>query len=176
MSSESLPLVEGMLRDGGFAVRAAPQQRVGLLAEDVARIAYCAFYDSVSELLASWEDEQTWFVNYVGESVSPDKSWELYLLLASEAAATAGELPGLEAIRRDARFAKKLVLVGLAAASPARIRAALGSLSPFEPSAQNHSSDVLDLVRAEAVRQERDDAVRVLEAFRANRPLFEGLT
>jgi hypothetical protein len=174
MTSESLPIVEALLGEAGFTVRAAPRG-LGLLAEDVARIAYCAFYGGVTELLAEWEEDQTWFVNHVGDAVTPEKSWELYFLLASEAAAAADQLPSLEALRRDARFAKKLVLVGLADVSPARIRAALGSLNRFAPPAQDQPLSVLDLVRDEALRQERDDAVRVLEAFRANRPLLEEL-
>jgi hypothetical protein len=172
VNGESLPLIEGMLRDAGFAVRAAPH-RLGLLAEDIARIVYCAFYESVSELASEWEEDQTWFVNHVSDAVSTEKSWELYLLLAAEATPTTDQLPTLEAIRRDARFAKKLVLVGLATASPARVGDAFGPLRPFQAPAQDHAPDVLDLVRVEAVRQEREDAVRVLEAFRANRPLFE---
>jgi hypothetical protein len=172
MNPETLALLRTLLIDAGFTV-SLREERDGLLGEDEARVVWCAEFPSVAELLDRWIDEQGWFVSFVSaRDLSAEKSWELYLVLACEGTPLEDEQPALESARRDASYARKLVVTGVSTVPPSRVERLLAPLKPLAVDATVGPRDAIELIEDAAVAESRTDAIGVLQAFRHNRPLF----
>jgi hypothetical protein len=171
VENQPIPLLESLLAEAGFALTNLTE-RPGLLGEDAARIVWVRSYSTVGELLETWGDEQAWFVDYVGDRVSTEKTWELYLVLASEGPAGFAEVPQLEAIRADTSYTRKISIPGLATASPARVLSYLAALRPLELDVSVEVPEALGLLEQQAESEDRADVQQTLRRYRENRPLF----
>lgn len=169
-------LIRPLLQEAGYDITTLPD-RPGLLAEDDVRVVWCTGFATTAELITRWQDEQAWFVGFVGDRVKTvEKSWELYLVLATDLQASPEDQSALEAVRRDASFTRKLIVPGLSVALPSSVRSLLDPLRPL--SAEDHEGplDSLKVLEDAAVREQRSDVAGVIAAFRANRPLFGSKT
>jgi hypothetical protein len=164
-------LLQSLLADSGFSVW-RPTERDGLLAEDEARLVWVSLFASATELLESWSQEQTWFVNYVGNRVSFEKSWELYLVLATQFRPNVDDLTSLQEVRADTTFARKVVIPGLLDMSPARVRDYLAVLRPLKLDVSMGSPDPFRILEDAAQQEGRTDVLSTLERYRANQALF----
>jgi hypothetical protein len=172
VSGPPTPLIESLLAEAGFTL-AGVADREGVLGEDEARIVWATLYTSPGDLIESWEVEQAWLVDFVGDRVSFEKSWELYLVLGSELGASGEEMRLLADIRADTTYARKIMLPGLSSISPARVRDLLAALRPLTLDLNTGISNALALLEDNARREQRVDVLTALERYRDNRPLFE---
>jgi hypothetical protein len=174
MSDAALALVAAVLDDMGY--RTEPlDDRPGLLAENSTRVVLTVVFDGVLQLLRSWEDHQAWLLETARERLTVDKAWEVFLVLACRSPTDADEMRALQGIRRDAAYARKLVVSGLDAMSPVRLRDELAPLEDLPLPAPEPAPDALETLRRRAEEEGADDVLTVVAAYRANQPLFENL-
>src|SRR4051794_3961783 len=103
----SAELLAGFLRDAGYRV-AFLDDGERLLAESEERVVWCRSFVTASELVHGWQDEQAYALEHTA-TLSTQKAWELYLLLAFDVAADPEHDAALDAIRRDTAYARKLL-------------------------------------------------------------------
>jgi hypothetical protein len=127
----------------------------------------------VSQLLEGWRGEQAWFVEFVGDRVSFEKSWEMYLVLTTDLEPLRDELSLLETIRRDTSYTRKILIPGVEVLSPARVWDFLAPLRPLSLDIESEVPDAMRLLEDEARSDGRDDVLETLARYRENRPLFE---
>lgn len=167
-----MALLRTLLTESGLELQDVPQRR-GVLAEDAQRVVWAVVFETPQALLEGWEIEQAWFVDVASRgSLSVEKSWDMYLVLASIQPAGFHVLPALDKIRRDVSLTRKLVVPGIGSSNPARIRSLLAPLRPLPSDIGTDLLDVLTIVDREATVEERDDVRQVLSAFRSNEPLL----
>jgi hypothetical protein len=170
----ALSLLEAVLREAGYRT-SRTLDRQGVLGESASRVVWAVSFASVIDLLEGWEQEQDWLVGLARDHLTVEKAWELYLVLGCDPEPDPIERHALEAIRRDAGYARKLVVPSLSKLSPARARDWLAPLEELRLPQASPPPDALGLVEETAAAQGNEDALRVIEAYRANRPLFEDL-
>ena len=174
MITDLLTLLETVLLGAGYRVDRG-ERPDGVLGEDATRIVWAVAFRGISALLEGWEAEQAWLVETAAGRVSLDKSWELYLVLTCGPEPDEFEAQAIEGIRRDASYARKLVIPGAAEMSPSRMQDRLAALHDLTLEAPSQASDALSLLENRARAAGVADAVTVLDAYRANRPLFGDL-
>jgi hypothetical protein len=172
--ADLLALLETALVGAGYRVDRG-ERPDGVLGEDATRIVWAVAFRGISALLEGWEAEQAWLVETAAARVSRDKSWELYLVLTCGPQADEFEAQAIEGIRRDVSYARKLVVPGAAEMSPSRMQDRLAALQDLTLEATSQPSDALTLLEERARTNGMGDAVTVLDAHRANRPLFGDL-
>jgi hypothetical protein len=174
VTSEALDVLEPVLRDAGYRTE-RPEARLGVLGESPSRIVWATAWDGVLEMLEGWEDEQAWLVQFAGNNVSEDKSWELYVVLACGPQPDEHERQALEGIRRDLSYARKLVVPGIDRMSPHRVLDHLAPLQDLRLEVPAPAPDAFALLRARAESESRADVLSILDAHRSNRPLLDAL-
>ena len=158
----------------------AAEYRVGevedersFLAENLERAVWGTVFETPQELLGTWQETQAQAIGRT-QALAPEKSWELYLLLGTELDPSEAEEAALDEVRRDTSYARKVLVFGLEAPG-VRIEPYLAPLMPLVVPAPAENRDALsrleEVVEADGTAAER----AVLEAFKSNRPLFEGL-
>ncbi len=171
--SEAVERLREALRAGGYRVGALENES-SFLAESPERVIWSSVFATPRQLLKSWQEVQAGAIERT-EALAPEKSWELYLLLGSEIEPSQAEEAELDAVRRDTSYARKVLVLGLEGGS-ARFGTYLAPLMPLQittPPAE--STDALSRLEL-LVEAEGDEAeAAVVAAFKANRPLFEGL-
>lgn len=170
--SESVHRLRTVLRASGYRVGEIEDER-SFLAESLERAVWGTVFETPQELLGSWQETQANAIQRT-QALAPEKSWELYLLLGTELEPSEEEETALDAVRRDTSYARKVLVLGLDAITT-KIDSYLAPLMPLEvvPAVEEHDalSRLEELVEADGSDPER----AVLAAYRANRPLFEGL-
>ena len=174
MDDGALTLIETVLDDMGY--RTEPlEDRTGVVAENSTRVVLAVVFDGVLQLLGNWEDHQAWLLDTARKRLTVDKAWELFIVLACRSSADPDEMRALQGIRRDATYARKLVVSGLGGMSPARLRDELAPLEELPLPSPEPAPDALETLWRRAHEEGAQDVVAVIAAYRANRPLFEEL-
>jgi hypothetical protein len=167
-----------LLRD---ALLAEPEYRVGeiengrsFLAESRERVVWCTVFETAEELLGAWQSVQAAAIQRT-QALTPEKSWELYLVLATELDAAMDTEPDLEAVRRDTSYARKVLAIGLEGLELAQVANYLAPIKPLQVPPQGPGTDALERLEQLVSKHGSPEEVAVLEAFKENRPLFGGL-
>ncbi len=170
--NESINRLRAALEGADYRVGEVEDER-SFLAESPERVVWATVFETPQELLATWNQTQVLAIDQT-RSLAPEKSWELYLLLGTELAATEEEESELDLVRRDTSYARKVLVPGLAGLDTEveTFIAPLIPLSIIPAKERPNALSMLDaIVEAEGSKAERV----VLDAFKANRPLFEDL-
>ena len=167
-------LLEDAIVAAGYRVQGV-EDREGVLAENAARVVWAVVYEGVLDLLDDWEEEQAWLVE-LAERLSVEKAWELYLVLACGRSPESGELEALEAVRRDASYARKIVVPGISDLSPGTVQDYVAPLEELPLETPPPPADALQLIQATAATESNNqDALAVIDAYRQNQAPFSGL-
>jgi hypothetical protein len=172
--TEALSLLETLLRDADYRTTRS-SEREGVLAESTSRVVWAVSFRAVLELLEGWEAEQAWLMELARERLTVDKAWELYLVLGCEAEPDEFEWHALEAVRQDPSYARKLVVPSLEEATIGKAKRWLAPLEELRLPETDSPPDALGLIEQVAQERSYTDALKVLSAYRDNRPLFEDL-
>jgi hypothetical protein len=171
--SESLLALRDALGKGGYRLGPIEEER-SFLAENTERVLWATLFETPAELLEGWQAIQAEAIERT-QSLSPEKSWELYLLLATEIGAEPESEAEVDAVRRDTSYARKVLALGVEGLSPGELGNYLSPLRELEVSTGPSGPDALSRL-GELVTEDADpDLSAVLVAFEANRPLFEEL-
>jgi hypothetical protein len=170
--TEALSLLDTILYEAGYRT-SRPPEREGILGESASRVVWAVSFSAVTDLLERWEYEQDWLIGVARDHLSVEKAWELYLVLGCDPEPDPIERHALEAVRSNAGYARKLVVPALAKLSLARARDWLAPLEELRLPQASPPPDALGLVEETATAEGNDDALKVIAAYRANRPLFE---
>jgi hypothetical protein len=169
----SLLVVSQLLEQAGYQVEPRTD-RDGVLGEDPARVVWSVYFPGVLDLLERWEEEQAWLVG-VTQDLSLEKSWELYLVLLCGPRPDRFERRSLDAIRRDTGYARKVIVPGADHLLASEVAGYMAPLNPLDVEVQREPIDALAQLEEKARREENEDAIKVLAAFRKNQPLFDDL-
>lgn len=170
--ADEMSLIRSLLLEAGLEVKDLPSRR-GVLGEDDLRVVLAVLFETPQALLEGWEQEQAWFVERISEArVDAEKSWDLYLVLACAQQASPLHSPMLDKIRRDVSLTRKLVVPGVATSDPARVSSLMAPLRFLPAQVAGESADAIAIVRQEAMREEREDVVGVIDRFRKREPLL----
>jgi hypothetical protein len=172
--TDALSVLETVLSDGGYRTSRAPD-REGVLGESASRVVWAVSFAAVLDLLEGWEQEQDWLIALARDHLTVEKAWELYLVLGCDPDPDPIERHALEAVRRDSSYARKLVVPSLAKLSLAGAKDWLAPLEELRLPQASTPPDALGLVEETAVARGNEDALKVIAAYRSNRPLFEEL-
>jgi hypothetical protein len=168
--SESLLALRDALGKARYHLGAIEEER-SFLAENTERVLWTTLFDTPAELLECWQAIQTEAIERT-QALSPEKSWELYLLLATEVEADPESEADIDAVRRDTSYARKVLALGVEGLSPVELDNYLSPLRELEVSTERSGPDALTRL-GELVAADADpDVASVLAAFEANRPLF----
>lgn len=170
--SESVYRLRAALQAVDYRVGEIEDER-SFLAESPERAVWSTVFETPQELLETWQEMQAQAIQRT-QALAPEKSWELYLLLGTELEPSEEEETALDAVRRDTSYARKVLVLGLDAVTT-KIDSYLAPLMPLEVVPAVEERDALSRLE-ELVEAEGSDPERaILAAYRANRPLFEGL-
>jgi len=173
--TDPVSLLETVLKSGGYRTSRPPEGEDGVLGESASRVVWAVSFAAVLDLLEGWEQEQDWLIALARDRLTVEKAWELYLVLGCDPDPDPIERHALEAVRRDSSYTRKLVVPSLAKSSLARARDWLAPLEELRLPPASSPPDALGLVEETAVAGGNEDALKVIAAYRANRPLFEEL-
>lgn len=170
--ADEMALIRSLLLEAGLEVKDLASRRA-VIGEDDLRVVLAVLFETPQALLEGWQQEQAWFVELVSEAgVDAEKSWDLYLVLACAQQASPLHSPMLDKIRRDVTLTRKLVVPGVATSEPSRVSSLMAPLR-FPPGQRaREAADAIDIVRQEAVREQREDVVGVIDRFRTREPLL----
>jgi hypothetical protein len=174
MSDPSVEIVRVALLEAGYGLGEVDAED-SFLAESRERVVWCKFFPDAERLIEGWAGAQAEAVERT-ESLSVEKSWELYLVLASALKPETTKEPGLELIRRDTSYARKILIPGVDGLTGEQIDEYLSPLRPLDTMTLTVSGpDALSRLKDRVAAEGDDDMAKVVGAFEQNRPLFGDL-
>ncbi len=173
MSEQSVEVLREAITGAGYRWVSDEGER-SFLAESPERVVWGTIFATAEELLDSWQEAQVEAISRT-EALSPEKAWELYLVLATELEPMAALEGDLDGVRRDTSYARKVLVTGLELLSSVHLAQRLAPIRPLEVDYEVERPAALDLLSKRVEDEGNPDVEKVLEAFQANRPLFGGL-
>lgn len=170
MGDELVEMLREAIAEADYRLGDTSEER-SFLAESAERVVWSAIFPTAVDLRLSWHAVQAEAVEKT-QSLSAEKAWELYLVLATELTPDADEESDLELIRHDVSYARKVLVPGLEDLAPRQLAEYLSPLLPLEVDAAKDEPDALSRLNDLISEQGDEDVVTVVRAFEENRPLF----
>jgi hypothetical protein len=144
------------------------------LAESRERVLWAIVFTDSDELLSCWQEAQVQAISRT-EALSPEKAWELYLVLATELDPSPNLEGDLDEVRRDTSYARKVLVLGLESLSSKLLAQRLAPVRPLEFDLGAERPIALEMLRDRVEEEGDGDVTTVIGAFQANKPLFGDL-
>lgn len=153
--------VESSLRNSGYKCRLSPYDADMLLFEDEAIFGFVAQFDNAAQLLASWRDKQSLFIQKSAGVLrrASMKSWNCYSVFFCSEIANEAHRRAMAEVEEDLALTRKLVADGVTT-----LRDVQRALLPILP-IQNHAapSGATTLNLASRLETWSPQAIRALE-------------
>jgi len=173
VTHEMAEIMREAITAAGYSFVAAEGER-SFLAESPERVLWASVFTDSEELLSCWQEAQVRAISRT-EALSPEKAWELYLVLATELDPNPSLEGDLDEVRRDTSYARKVLVLGLESLSSKLLTQRLSPVWPLEFDFGAERPVAMEMLRARIEEENDGDVMAVVRAFQANRPLFEDL-
>ena len=173
MSHESVEIMRRAITAAGYSFVSAAGER-SFLAESPERVLWASVFTDSEELLRCWQETQVQAISRT-DALSPEKAWELYLVLATELDPNPSLEGDLDEVRRDTSYSRKVLVLGLESLSSKHLTQRLAPVRPLEFDFGAERPVAMEMLRDRIEEENNGDVMAVMRAFQANRPLFEDL-
>lgn len=136
-----------VLETGGFRTAIGPQTMKAVYFEDATIVGAVFFYDTLSELIETWEANQDKFLGTNSRAIRSDpiKAWNIYTVHLTADRGIARQISDAFNIEQDFRGTRKIVRAGLLKKSD--VREALLALLPLQHKTSISSTDISERLR-----------------------------
>jgi len=170
VSQESVEILREAITAAGYRFISAEGER-SFLAESPERVLLASVFTDSEELLRCWQEVQVQAISRT-EALSPEKAWELYLVLATELDPSPSLEGDLDEVRRDTSYARKVLVLGLESLSSKLLAQRLAPVRALEFDFGVERPLALEMLRERVEEEDDGDVLAVMRAFQTNRPLF----